>query len=215
MKSPRTRVDAGNPHHKENPVKFVLGLIIGLLIPAVAGYCYFRYGYAPVATSSAPMPFEKSMARMALHARIQKEAPKKEAPLPANELNLSQGANVYVENCAFCHGLPDQKATMAAKGMFPLPPQLFSKDEMVTDDPVGVTYWKVFNGIRMTGMPGFGEMLSKDQLWQVSMLLKHADKLPPSVQSGLTKPASASLSAGASAAAPEPVKKNEPARRKK
>jgi len=215
MKSPRTRVDAGNPHHKENPVKFVLGLIIGLLIPAVAGYCYFRYGYAPVATSSAPMPFEKSMARMALHAHIQKEAPKKEAPLPANELNLSQGANVYVENCAFCHGLPDQKATMAAKGMFPLPPQLFNKDEMVTDDPVGVTYWKVFNGIRMTGMPGFGQMLTKDQLWQVSMLLKHADKLPPSVQSGLTKPASASLSAGASAAAPEPVKKNEPARRKK
>jgi mono/diheme cytochrome c family protein len=196
-------------------VKFVLGLIIGLLIPAVVGYCYFRYGYAPVATSSAPMPFEKNMARMALHAHIQKEAPKKDAPLPASELNLSQGANVYAENCAFCHGLPDQKASRAAKGMFPLPPQLFSKDEMVTDDPVGVTYWKVSNGIRMTGMPGFGEMLTKDQLWQVSMLLKHADKLPPSVQSGLTKPASASLSAGASAAAPEPVKKNEPVRRKK
>jgi mono/diheme cytochrome c family protein len=196
-------------------VKFVLGLIIGLLIPAVAGYCYFRYGYAPVATSSAPMPFEKSMARLALHARIQKEAPKKDAPLPANELNLTHGATIYMENCAFCHGLPDQKATMAAKGMFPLPPQLFSKDEMVTDDPVGVTYWKVSNGIRMSGMPGFGELLTKDQLWQVSMLLKHADKLPPSVQSGLTKPASASLSAGASAAAPEPVKKNEPVRRKK
>src|SRR5262249_8681107 len=193
MKSLRTRVDAGNPHHKENPVKFVLGLIIGLLIPAVAGYCYFRYGYAPVATSSAPMPFEKSMARMALHARIQKEAPKKEAPLPANELNLSQGANVYVENCAFCHGLPDQKATMAAKGMFPLPPQLFSKDEMVTDDPVGVTYWKVFNGIRMTGMPGFGEMLATDQVWQGRMLRSHGCKLPPSVQSGLTQPASASF----------------------
>jgi len=195
--------------------KFVLGLIIGLLIPAVAGYCYFRYGYAPVATSSAPMPFEKSMAKMALHARIQKEAPKKEAPLPANELNLTQGATIYVENCAFCHGLPDQKATMAAKGMFPLPPQLFSKDEMVTDDPVGVTYWKVSNGIRMTGMPGFGEMLTKDQLWQVSMLLKHADKLPPSVQSALTNPASASLSAGASSAAPEPVRRNEPVKRKK
>ena len=215
MKSPRTRVDAGNPHHKENPVKFVLGLIIGLLIPAVAGYCYFRYGYAPVATSSAPMPFEKSMARMALHARIQKEAPKKDAPLPANELNLTHGATIYMENCAFCHGLPDQKATMAAKGMFPLPPQLFSKDEMVTDDPVGVTYWKVSNGIRMTGMPGFGETLTKDQLWQVSMLLKHADKLPSTVQSALVK-TSASVPAGSSAAAaPEPVKRNETVRRKK
>jgi len=169
--------------------KFIFGLIIGVVIPAAAGYCYFRYGYAPVATSSTPMPFEKALAQMALDARIQKEAPKKEAPLPANETNLAQGAAVYVENCSFCHGLPDQKATLAAKGMFPLPPQLFTKDEMVTDEPVGVNYWKVSNGIRMSGMPGFGEMLTKDQIWQVSMLLKHADKLPPGVQSALSKPA--------------------------
>ena len=168
-------------------MKFVFGLIIGLLIPAVAAYCYFRFGYAPVATSSAPMPFETTMAKMALHARIQKEAPKKEAPVPADEMNLTQGAAVYLENCAFCHGLPNQKATMAAKGMFPLPPQLFNKNEMVTDDPVGVTYWKVSNGIRMTGMPGFGEMLTRDQVWRVSVLLANADKLPPSVQLALAK----------------------------
>ena len=62
--------------------------------------------------------------------------------------------------------------------MFPLPPQLFDKDDMVTDDPAGVTYWKVANGIRMTGMPGFGEMLTPTQMWQVSQLLAHADKLP-------------------------------------
>ena len=195
--------------------KFVFGLIIGLLVPAAVGYCYFRYGYAPVATSSAPMPFEAKMARMALHARIEKEAPKKDAPFPANEIHLSQGAAIYSENCAFCHGLPNQKGTLAAKGMFPLPPQLFNKDEMVTDDPIGVTYWKVSNGIRMTGMPGFGEMLSKDQVWQVSLLLKNADKLPPTVQSALVKP-SASVPAGNSAAAaPEPVKRNERIRRKK
>jgi mono/diheme cytochrome c family protein len=172
---------------KERGMKFVLGLIIGLLIPAVAAYCYFRFGYAPVATSSAPMPFEERMAKMALHARIQKDAPKKEAPIPADEANLTQGATVYLENCSFCHGLPNQKASLAAKGMFPLPPQLFNKDEMVTDDPVGVTYWKVSNGIRMTGMPGFGETLSKDQVWRVSVLLANADKLPPSVQSALVK----------------------------
>jgi mono/diheme cytochrome c family protein len=169
--------------------KFVFGLILGLLIPAAAGYCYFRFGYAPVATSSAPMPFEKTMAKLALHARIQKEAPTKGAPIPADEANLTQGATVYADNCAFCHGLPNQKATMAAKGMFPLPPQLFEKDEMVTDDPVGVTYWKVSNGIRMTGMPGFGEMLNPTQMWQVSLMLANADKLPAQAQSALTKPA--------------------------
>jgi len=169
--------------------KFLFGLIVGLLIPAAVAFGYFRFGYAPVATSAPPMPFEKTMAKMALRARIQKEAPTKDAPVPADEANLTQGAAVYVQNCAFCHGMPGQKATMAAKGMFPLPPQLFEKDEMVTDDPVGVTYWKVTNGIRMTGMPGFGEMLTPAQAWQVSLLLAEADKLPPPVQSVLTKPA--------------------------
>ena len=182
--------------------KFVFGLILGLLIPAAVGYCYFSFGYAPVATSSAPMPFEKTMAKLALHARIQKEAPTKGAPMPADEPNLTQGAAVYADNCAFCHGLPNQKATMAAKGMFPLPPQLFEKDELVTDDPVGVTYWKVSNGIRMTGMTGFGEMLTPAQMWQVSLLLANADKLPAQTQAALTKPTITPAAAQTTPAAP-------------
>jgi mono/diheme cytochrome c family protein len=126
---------------------------------------------------------------------MQKEAPTKDAPIPADETNLTQGAMVYTENCAFCHGRPSQKATMAAKGMFPLPPQLFEKDEMVTDDPASKIYWKVSNGIRMTGMPGFTQMLTPTQMWQVSLLLAHADKLPPPVQAALTKPAAAPAAA--------------------
>jgi thiosulfate dehydrogenase len=187
--------------------KFLFGLILGLLIPAVAVLCYFGLGYAPVATSAPPMPFEKSMAKMALRARVAKEAPKKDAPMPADEAALAQGATVYAENCAFCHGLPNQKATMAAKGMFPLPPQLFEKDDMITDDPVGVTYWKVSNGIRMTGMPGFTEMLTPTQMWQVSLLLAHADKLPAQAQTVLVKPAVIPAAAQSAPAAPQPQKK--------
>jgi thiosulfate dehydrogenase len=186
--------------------KFLLGLILGLLIPAVVVLCYFGLGYAPVATSAPPMPFEERVAHMALHARIAKEAPKKDAPMPPDEANLVQGAMVYAENCAFCHGLPNQKATMAAKGMFPLPPQLFEKDDMVTDDPAGVTYWKVSNGIRMTGMPGFAEMLTPTQMWQVSMLVAHADKLPAQAQTVLAKPAVVPAATQSAPAAPQPQK---------
>jgi hypothetical protein len=50
---------------------------------------------------------------------------------------------------------------------------------------VGETYWKVKNGIRLTGMPGYGASLSDSELWQVSLLLLHADKLPDSVQAAL------------------------------
>lgn len=180
--------------------KFIFGLIVGVLIVAAAVYFYFRLGYAPVATASAPMPFEETMAKMALHARIAKEAPKKAPPVPVDEANLTQGASLYVQNCSFCHGVPGQKASLAAKGMFPPPPQLFEKDEMVTDDPVGVTYWKVSNGIRMTGMPGFGETLNANQIWQISLLLANADKLAAGTQAALVK-----SGASASPAPPAPA----------
>lgn len=53
---------------------------------------------------------------------------------------------------------------------------------MVTDDPEGVTYWKVTHGIRLSGMPGFESTLSDSQRWQVTMLMAHADKVSPAVQ---------------------------------
>jgi thiosulfate dehydrogenase len=50
----------------------------------------------------------------------------------------------------------------------------------VSDDPVGETYWKVANGIRLTGMPSYKNILTDTQMWQVSLLLANADKpLPP------------------------------------
>jgi mono/diheme cytochrome c family protein len=50
----------------------------------------------------------------------------------------------------------------------------------VSDDPPGETYWKVANGIRLTGMPAYNQVLTETQMWQVSLLLASADKpLPP------------------------------------
>ena len=35
------------------------------------------------------------------------------------------------------------------------------------------------HGIRLSGMPGFANILSDTERWQVTMMLAHADKLPP------------------------------------
>jgi mono/diheme cytochrome c family protein len=69
--------------------------------------------------------------------------------------------------------------------MFPHVPQLLDKEDMVTDDPVGESFWKVKNGIRLSGMPGFKQSLSETQMWQVSALLAKAGQLPPEVTAKL------------------------------
>jgi thiosulfate dehydrogenase len=157
-------------------MKFIVGLIIGLLIIPIGTYLYFRLGYAPVATAESPMPFETQIARMALKARIEKESPKN-AAIPVSPENMISGAKIYHDNCAFCHGVKGQEKTPAAEGMFPKPPQLFT-GHGVTDDPPGETYWKTANGIRLTGMPAYKQSLSDQQMWEVSIMLANADKLP-------------------------------------
>ena len=161
---------------------FILGIIFTLVCIAAGAYIYFSRGYAPVATSAQPMPFEKRLAKMALDAQVEKQAPRS-VPIQADEAAYTAGAAIYKLNCAICHGLPGAPETPIAKGEFPRPPQLFKHG--VTDDPAGETYWKVANGIRLTGMPAFSQSLSETQMWQVSLLLKNADKLPASVQQDL------------------------------
>ena len=166
--------------------KFVLGLIVGLVVIFAIVYIYFATGMAPVATSGAPMPLERRFARMNLHAHEEKEAPKT-VPIAADDATYTAGAEIYKEHCAVCHGLPGQPQTAIAKGMYPKPPKLM-EGTGVTDDPAGETYWKVSGGIRMSGMPGFARSLSITQMWQVSVMLANADKMPQSIKDAMTAP---------------------------
>lgn len=166
--------------------KFLLGFLLAIVLIVVGGYCYLALGMAPVATASAPLPFEKTITHVALNAAVNKGAPKS-SPVAASEQAYAAGARIYRANCAVCHGLPEQQPTAIAKGEFPPPPDLF-KGKGVSDDPVGETYWKVANGIRLTGMPGFKDSLPDEQLWQVSLLLANSDKLPASVRDTLKAP---------------------------
>jgi thiosulfate dehydrogenase len=165
---------------------FLIGLVIGLILVPLCVYIYFVTGSAPVATAAPEMPFEKTLAHGALSAHIAKEMPKT-VPVAADEPDFMAGANVYRENCAVCHGFPGGTPTAISRGMFPKPPKLL-EGTGVTDDEPGETYWKVSNGIRLSGMPGFSDSLSQTQMWQVSLLLANANKLPDSVKAALYRP---------------------------
>ena len=166
--------------------KFLLGFIAAIVLIAACGYLYFTMGLAPVATAAPPMPFETMLAKAALNKAISRETPKA-VPLTASEDNFAAGARSYRTYCAVCHGLPGQSETAIAKGEFPKPPQLFN-GKGVTDDPPGETWWKISNGIRLTGMPSFRQSLSDEQMWQMSLLLANADKLSARVQATLQAP---------------------------
>ena len=154
-----------------------LGFLVGLLVVPCVVYAYLYYGRPPVAVSDGAFPMEKTIVRAALHRRIASEM--KQPSFEATAESDLAGAKVYKEQCAFCHGIPKQKSAIGAT-MYPSAPQLWQAHRGgvvgVSDDPVGETYWRVRNGIRLTGMPSYEHLLSEQQLWQVSLLLSRADK---------------------------------------
>jgi thiosulfate dehydrogenase len=172
-------------------MKFLLGLILGLLIVPAAIYAYLHFGQLPVAVADPAFFFEEHIVRLPLHARIDKEMPKN-APIEPSATTLQAGAHIYRQQCATCHGLYG-RASEFAEHMYPDAPQLWAPHKNgvvgVSDDPPGETYWKVANGIRLTGMPAFSKILNQTQMWQVSLLLANADKpLPADVLNLLKVP---------------------------
>jgi mono/diheme cytochrome c family protein len=159
----------------------LISFLAGLLLLPLAVYIYLAFGHPPVATSDKPFPLEAQIVSMPLHARIAREMPAA-SPIPASDENLNAGASLYEDKCESCHGTADEPSAVG-KSLFPVAPQLWVKHGNgavgVSDDPVGETYWKIKNGIRLSGMPAYGKSLSEIQLWQVSLLLSMADKPLP------------------------------------
>jgi len=189
--------------------RILLGIVLGVVLVPLAVMAWFHFGTVPVAVTDPPLPLERFITSVPLDARIDRELAST-PPIEANEDNFVAGAAVYRDQCAACHGFHGKPSAFGAH-MFPDAPPLWETHHHglttiigVSDDPPGETYWKVANGIRLTGMPSYKQVLTDTQMWQVSLLLANADKPLPAaavdILRGQAAPATAAIAA--------PVKKH-------
>lgn len=158
----------------------VLGAIAALVVLGLVLYIGIEAGMMPANADAKPSKLERWAARTSLHAALAREAPTSAPPIPSDDANLIAGIRLYVADCAVCHGASDGTPSAIARGLYQRPPQLAKKG--VEDDPEGVIFWKIDHGIRLTGMPSFIKTLREEQIWQVTLFLKHMDGLPPAPQ---------------------------------
>lgn len=163
--------------------RVLLGIILAVLLVPAALLIWLRFGHVPVAVADSPLPQEAWITALPLKARIGRELIKT-PPFQADETTFVAGAQTYRDQCAACHGYHGKPSSFGAH-MYPSAPALWEKHRTgnvigVSDDPPAETYWKVANGIRLSGMPGFKKVLTDTEIWQVSLLLANADKPLPS-----------------------------------
>jgi len=166
---------------------FIAGVVLTIALALVGVYFMLKSGLIPANADVKPGPVEIWAAQTSLHATLDREAPKGPNPVAMTDANLIGGINLYAQHCAICHGTAQgaASASSVAKGLNPSPPQLAA--EGVEDDPEGVSFWKIEHGIRWTGMPEWKDTLSDQQIWTLTLFLKHMDKLPPGAQDAWQK----------------------------
>lgn len=96
-------------------------------------------------------------------------------PSPPNNLpaSIEQGETLYGTDCAMCHGSDGHTLTDNGRWMYPRASDLTSASVQQYSDPE--LFWIIKNGIRFSGMPGFGRVESDEHIWD---LVRYIRTLP-------------------------------------
>lgn len=81
---------------------------------------------------------------------------------------IKRGAALYGSMCQMCHLAPGMEPTAIHLGLNPKPPVL--TEEIAGAAPERL-FWIVKHGIKMTGMPAWGETHTDQELWDVVAFL--------------------------------------------
>jgi mono/diheme cytochrome c family protein len=169
---------------------FLFGILFTLLVIFVGGYFLLHGGYVSFNADQPPSRVERHMAMSAVDAATERNAPDSKNPIPASEENLVAGAELYVDHCAGCHGVPSNPERQFGKSFNPPVPAFF-KD--APDMPENQNFYIIQHGIRWTGMPFWSKTLSDTQTWQLVTFLSNIQKLPPAALKEFEPPASTAL----------------------
>jgi mono/diheme cytochrome c family protein len=147
-----------------------LKTVIVLAVLAVVGAVIYsftgRYDVSATTPDSAPVAWlvhntaQHSISKAAADIAI---PPGLETPQA-----VKTGAQIYGQECVYCHGAPGEEATGLAKGLNPQPPVLLASERQNLPNE---SFWVIKNGIRMTGMPAWGKSYSDEKIWNLAAFL--------------------------------------------
>ncbi|HEV8718004.1 MAG TPA: c-type cytochrome [Candidatus Binatia bacterium] len=94
-------------------------------------------------------------------------------PLDPTALNVAEARDHFADHCAICHANTGSGKTLINSGLYPPAPDLREQKTQKLSD--GETFFIIKNGIRFTGMPGWGG--SDEENWKLVLFIRHLPHL--------------------------------------
>jgi len=167
-------------------MKNLLSGILALTVLAFGGWVYLKLGYPDLRAQAEPSWLESELAVTAVDASAARHAPRQQNPCPQTEASLLDGARLYRDKCADCHGRPDNPVSDYGGSFNPRAPQFMRARPRRPEDQ---NFYLIKYGVRWSAMPAWGNIMADSEIWQVVTFLRHLENLPPSVEQELHRPA--------------------------
>ena len=156
--------------------RLVLSIVALTALLAVAGLLAWRFVHRGFSTRNQPGKIEVMLATTLRRAAIPAGERALKVPMQATPDVLREGMAHWADHCASCHGNNGSGETMYGKTMYPRPPDMRLAPTQELSD--GELYYTIKNGVRLSGMPAFGEPGDDDiDSWKLVAFIRHLPKL--------------------------------------
>src|SRR6266704_3269718 len=132
-------------------------VIVGLVI-AIVGVTMIRHGFS---ARKSPSRIETFVARSARSMAVPAREKRMKNPIPNTAENLAEARAHWADHCAICHANNGGGNTTIGQNLYPKAPDMRQpRTQNMTD---GELYYTIQNGIRLSGMPAWGQAGENDE----------------------------------------------------
>ena len=158
--------------------KIILALIgIVLVVGIVIAWDEMQHGFS---ARDNPTGLEKLVARTIRNMAIPSATNSLKNPVTATPEKLYEARLHFADHCATCHANDGSGNTSIGRNLYPKAPDMRLADTQGLSD--GQLYYIIHNGVRLTGMPAWGEANKKNEdedSWELVLFIRHLPKLTP------------------------------------
>jgi predicted CXXCH cytochrome family protein len=129
----------------------LLGFLAIAVLAVLYGAAVIRRGFSAV---DQPSAVEQAMAQTARNWGIPAGARDQKNPWPPTADVLQEARDNFTNHCAGCHGKDGDGRSGIGPNLYPKAPDLRQPETQRLTD--GQIHWIIQNGVRLTGMPAFG-----------------------------------------------------------
>jgi cytochrome c553 len=163
--------------------KLLAGLVLAL-VAFGAGLLFFaRRGFS---TRAEPSRVEAFLASSARDWSVPAKYNQMRNPVTCSEEVLGEARAHWADHCATCHANNGNGDSMLGRTMYPRPPDMRRPETQRQSD--GELYYTIKNGVRLSGMPAFGDSGDQDaDSWKLVCFIRHLPQLSSEEEQDMKK----------------------------